>query len=171
MPNDPEGLIIERAKWSHFNVTTLAILPESLNSLRVRLSKRIGFKSHIKPEFCQDLSQTQRCKDYQQEWVRFAQNDNNFAYKSTLYQSFFQTLSPVSFQTSSRSRKQLSKFQDFFKISEESVQTLSTESGFEGLGGTLLPKLPSSTHRWAISLHYSDFRILLRPASLTHKNP
>ena len=56
MPNDPEGLIIERAKWSHFYVTTLAILPESLNSLRVRLSKRIGFKSHIKPEFCQDLS-------------------------------------------------------------------------------------------------------------------
>ena len=54
--NDPEGLIIERAKWSHFNVTTLAILPESFNSLRVRLSKRIGFKSHIKPEFCQDLS-------------------------------------------------------------------------------------------------------------------
>ena len=56
MPNDLEGLIIERAKWNHFNVTTLAILPESLNSLRVRLSKSIGFKSHIKPEFCQDLS-------------------------------------------------------------------------------------------------------------------
>ena len=27
MPNDLEGLIIERAKWNHFSVMTLAILP------------------------------------------------------------------------------------------------------------------------------------------------
>ena len=48
-------MIIDRAKWNHFSATTLAILPESLNSLRVRLSKRIRLKYHIKPKFCQDL--------------------------------------------------------------------------------------------------------------------
>ena len=120
MPNDLEGLIIERAKWNHFNVTTLAILPESLNSLRVRLAESIGFKSHIKPEFCQDLSQTQRCKDNEREWIRFAQNDNNFTYKalyighfSRLYLQFHSRLLPglenswANFKTFSRFLKSL----------------------------------------------------------------
>ena len=30
MPSDLEGPIIERAKWNHFNVTTLAILRNHL---------------------------------------------------------------------------------------------------------------------------------------------